>query len=51
MTIRKATDVFSDWALRNRDEGMDCGHATSVNEMVDIALPLLRTPFTAIDDG
>jgi len=51
MTIRKATDVFSDWALRNRDEGMESGHAKSVNEMLDIAIPLLRKPFSAIDVG
>ena len=51
MKIRKATDVFSDWALRNRDEGMESGHAISVNEMLDIAIPLLRKPFSAIDVG
>ena len=51
MTIREATDVFSDWALRNRDEGMESGHAKSVNEMLGIAIPMLKKPFSAIDVG
>ena len=51
MTIREATDVFSDWALRNRDEGMESGHAKSVNEMLEIAIPMLKKPFSAIDVG
>ena len=51
MTIREATDVFSDWALRNRDEGMESGHAKSVNEMLGIAIPMLKKTFSAIDVG
>ncbi|MBK64482.1 MAG: nodulation protein S NodS [Euryarchaeota archaeon] len=51
MTIREATDVFSDWALRNRDEGMEYGHAKSVNEMLEIAIPMLKKPFSVIDVG
>ncbi len=51
MTIRDATDVFSEWALRDRDEGMESGHAKSVNEMLEIAIPELKTPFSAIDVG
>jgi len=51
MTIREATDVFSDWALRNRDEGMESGHAKSVNEMLGIAIPMLQKPFSFIDVG
>ncbi|MBU03949.1 MAG: nodulation protein S NodS [Euryarchaeota archaeon] len=51
MTIRDATDVFSEWALRGRDEGMESGHAKSVNEMLEIAIPELKTPFSAIDVG
>jgi trans-aconitate methyltransferase len=49
--IREATDVFSEWALRNRDEGMESGHANSVNEMLNIAIPMLDVPFSAIDVG
>jgi hypothetical protein len=41
MQTRDATEVFSEWALRNRDEGMESGHANSVNEMLDIAIQCL----------
>ena len=51
MEIREATDVFSEWALRNRDEGMESGHANSVNEMLNIAIPMLDVPFSVIDVG
>jgi len=51
VTTREATDVFSEWALRDRDEGMESGHARSVNEMLEIAIPELKTPFSAIDVG
>ena len=51
MEIREATDVFSEWALRNRDEGMESGHANSVNEMLNIAISMLDVPFSAIDVG
>ena len=51
MTTRDATDVFSEWALRNRDEGMESGHANSVNEMLNIVISMLPTPFSAIDVG
>jgi hypothetical protein len=51
MAIRDATDVFSEWALKNRDEGMESGHASSVNDMLNLAIPKLKTPFSAIDVG
>ena len=51
MITRDATEVFSQWALRDRDEGMESGHAKSVNEMLNIAIPMLETPFSAIDVG
>ena len=51
MTTRDPTDIFSEWALRNRDEGMENGHANSVDEMLNIVLPMLSTPFSAIDVG
>ena len=51
MGTRDATEVFSEWALRNRDEGMESGHANSVNEMLNIAIPMLVEPFSAIDVG
>ena len=33
MERRPATDVFHDWAVRGKDEGMERGHALSVAEM------------------
>ena len=51
MTTRDATELFSEWALKNRDEGMESGHANSVNEMLNIAIPMLVGPFSAIDVG
>ena len=51
MSTRNATDVFSEWALIDRDEGMESGHAKSVNEMLNIVIPMLKKPFSAIDVG
>ena len=52
--MRDATDVFSEWAGKGKDEGMERGHAASVNEMLSLALAtnnLSQRPFTAIDIG
>ena len=35
MAIRKATEVFHDWALKGKDEGMEKGHSNAVSEMLD----------------
>ena len=35
MERRPATEVFHDWALKGKDEGMEKGHAKSVGEMVE----------------
>jgi len=51
MTARDATDLFSEWALDNKDKGMESGHAKSVNEMLNIAIPMLAGTFSAIDVG
>ena len=51
MAERDATEVFSEWALRDRDLGMESGHAASVHEMLSIALSRLDGPFSAIDVG
>ena len=51
MEIRDATEVFSEWALRDRDKGMEMGHAKSVKEMLNIATPMIKTPFSVIDVG
>ena len=36
--MRKATDVFGEWAEKGKDIGMEKGHATAVDEMVTFAL-------------
>ena len=51
MATRSATDVFSEWAMKNKDEGMEQGHAASVKAMLEMALPRLPTPYTAVDLG
>ena len=51
MQQQNATDVFSQWALMGKDEGMERGHAASVKEMLELALPLVKNDFSAIDLG
>jgi trans-aconitate methyltransferase len=51
MATRDAIDVVSEWALKNRDEGMENGHAKSVNEMLNIAIKMVKKPFSVIDVG
>ena len=46
-----ATDVFSQWALAGKDEGMERGHAPSVAQMLDLVLPKCPDAFEAIDLG
>jgi len=51
MAKRHATDVFSEWAKKGKDEGMQIGHANSVKEMLKIVKPHLKVNFSAIDIG
>ena len=51
MADRDATEVFSEWALRDRDLGMESGHASSVEEMLSMALSRIDGPFSAADLG
>jgi trans-aconitate methyltransferase len=51
MDTRPATELFSEWADKNKDEGMERGHAASVKSMLDLALPKVHRPFKAIDVG
>ena len=51
MKKKAATDVFSQWALIGKDEGMERGHAASVKTMLELALPMTRLNFSAIDLG
>ena len=36
--MRKAVDVFGEWATKGKDEGMEKSHSIHVNEMLDFAL-------------
>ena len=51
MEKKSAVDVFSQWALIGKDEGMERGHAASVKAMLEFALPKVKTNFSAIDLG
>ena len=54
MEKRPATDVFHDWALDGKDEGMERGHAASVAEMFGfISQRVAETghPFSVVDVG
>ena len=54
MDKRPATEVFHDWALVGKDEGMERGHAASVSEMIEFISQRVTetgTSFTAVDVG
>ena len=51
MEKKAAVDVFSQWALIGKDEGMERGHAASVQAMLELAIPKLSDGFSAIDLG
>ena len=51
MEKKAAVDVFSQWALIGKDEGMERGHAASVQAMLELAISKLDTGFSAIDLG
>jgi len=51
MEKNAAVDVFSQWALVGKDEGMERGHAASVQAMLELAVPKLNDGFSAIDLG
>ena len=54
MGKRPATDVFHDWALVGKDEGMEKGHAASVSEMLEFIWQQVESTdmnFSAVDVG
>ena len=54
MGKRHATDVFHDWALVGKDEGMEKGHAASVSEMLEFIWQQVESTdknFSAVDVG
>ena len=50
-TYPSAITLFSKWAEIGKDEGMEKGHAKSVNFMFDKLKPFLQTPFSVLDVG
>ena len=46
-----AVDLFSSWAETGKDEGMETGHAPSVEFMISKSIPKLNGDFSAIDIG
>ena len=51
MQKRDAADIFSEWASNNKDEGMQRGHAASVEAMLSLVEPYLKPKYSAIDVG
>ena len=51
MEQKSGTEVFSEWALIGKDEGMERGHAPSVKAMLELALPKVQNNFSVIDLG
>ena len=51
LSIKSAVEVFHDWTLNGKDEGMEKAHASSVTAMLDFALNGQRGPFSFIDAG
>ena len=46
-----AIDLFSSWAEMGKDEGMETGHAPSVEFMISKSIPKINGDFSAIDIG
>ena len=52
--MRKATDVFGEWAEIGKDEGMEKGHSASVDEMLEFSLnerAQINRKFKSLDLG
>ena len=49
--MKSAVEVFGEWAMNGRDEGMAIGHRAAVEHMLDFASSRLPAGFTAIDAG
>ncbi len=49
--MRHATDIFNEWALGGKDEGMEKNHASAVSEMLSCLTQDQSDPFSFIDAG
>ena len=48
--MKKATEVFGEWAVKGKDKGMEKSHALPVGAMLDFILPR-KNKFTFLDLG
>ena len=51
MKEKKATEIFSQWVLDGKDEGMEKNHSNAVNVMLDEIIGSQTDPFSIIDAG
>ena len=51
MKEKKATEIFSQWVLDGKDEGMEKNHSDAVNVMLDEIIGSQTDPFSIIDAG
>ena len=47
--MKKATEVFGEWAVKGKDKGMEKTHALPVGEMLDFILSKKKNKFTFLD--
>ena len=47
--MKKATEVFGEWAVKGKDKGMEKSHALPVGEMLDFTLSKKKNKFTFLD--
>ena len=43
--MKSPIETFHQWSLNGRDEGMEKGHATSVDEMLNFIVKSNKKPF------
>ena len=51
MKEKKATEIFSQWVLNGKDQGMEKNHSNAVNVMLDEIIGSQTDPFSIIDAG
>ncbi len=49
--MKKATEVFGEWAVKGKDKGMEKSHALPVGEMLDFLFSKKKDKFTFLDLG
>ena len=48
--MKKATEVFGEWAVKGKDKGMEKSHALPVGEILDFTFSKKKNKFTKIID-